>query len=500
MTSDRANLGGAARKGVRWTSIGAIGATILQLLQLVVLARFLEPADFGRMAILLVILAIGSIFAELGLSAAIIQRPHVEKHELGTLLVVNLIAGTASFALIWLTAPLMSAFVNAGDMSRLIQGAGLVFLITPWGLQVRALMQKQLHFGLLAKINLFAAATGTAVAIALAVLDCGVWALLGGYLATQSAGTLMLVLVGMRRGLWAGFAWRPSAVRSYLVFGGYRLAAMLANSLNSRIDQLVIGKILGAAPLGFYNVSGRLTVEPVQKLNPVVTRVAIPIFSLIQDEDERLRRWYLRMNMLLLAIMTPLLLGLAATAHVAVPAVLGSDWEPIVPVLRVLALYSIVRCIGNAGGSVMIAKGRADWSFFWNAAKLFVVPLAIWWTATRTGDLRSIAFALLSIEVLLMIVHYFVILRRLVRPCGPAYLASIFRPTFTAAGMALLVWQFDRLLTGFGSAERLSMLIAAGAVSYLTLSLIFQREFVREALLVFGRGKWSVGTSPTASQ
>jgi O-antigen/teichoic acid export membrane protein len=464
----------------------------------VVLSRLLDPADFGRMAILLVILAIGSTFSEFGLSSAIVQKPSVRREDLATLYTIGLISGAAVFSFFWISAPLLDALISMGGMTDLIRGTAFVFLIAPWGVQFQALLQKSVNFRLICSANVSGLTIGTVVAIALAELGLGVWALLYGYLTTQAVTTALLVVVGIRRGFWSGFGWNLSSASSYLKFGGLRLAAMLANTVNARADQLLIGSLMGAVSLGLYNVAYRLVIEPVQRVNPIVTRVAFPVFSVAQQEPQRLRRGYLRMLTLLLSVNAPLLLGLAATAHVAVRVFLGPKWEGTAVLVQILCAYGLLRTIGNAAGSVILARGRADWSFYWNLSLLLFVPATVWFAAKMTGTPSGVAVGLVSLYSIVLTIHYFMLIRPLVGPCGVLYLSSIARPTVTAGLMAGCVRGCDLLITAsLAPLPRLIVLVGVGILAYVGLSVLLNRELLIEGLELVMRKPWAAGAKTT---
>jgi O-antigen/teichoic acid export membrane protein len=491
----RRDLGGLARRGIRWTAVSAVGSATLQLLQIAVLARLLDPADFGRMAMLLVILSIGSTFSEFGLSSAIIQRPDVRRSELATLYSINLLMGISIAAVLWILAPWINVLIGMGEMTALIRGTAVLFLVVPWGAQFQALFQKKVAFATLACANLVALLGGTVVAIIFARAGFGVWALLAGYLVTQTMRTAIVVSIGVRQGLWSGFNWNPTSVGKYLSFGGLRLAAMLANSINARIDQLVIGSLMGAAPLGVYNVAHRLVLDPVQRINPKVTRVAFPVFSLAQTEPERLQRGFLRMNRLLLSVNAPLLFGLAVTAHLVVPMFLGPNWADAVLLVRILVLYALFRSIGNAAGSLIVAKGRVDWGFYWNVGLLLVVPATVWLAAHLTASAAGVASALVALYALVLAAHYFLLLQRLIGKCGFAYLVSIAKPTVAAGLMAGFVSLCDVVVAGFQPFLRLAILLLSGVLAYIVFSLLIHRELLSEVFHVVAKDAVPTGAA-----
>lgn len=480
------DLGGSARRALRWTALSAFCGVGLQLLQILVLARLLEPGDFGRMAMIIAMISIASTFAELGLSSAIIQKPSVLPSELSTLYVVNLLVGLAFFLVAWIVAPWITAVVGFGDITGMVRVAAAVFVVAPLGLQFRALLQKTLNFRLLTLVVISGQAVGTSVAISLALNDVGVWSLIIGYVGTEATTAVLLVLVGTQLGFWSGFGWDLRAVRSYLVFGGFRLAAMIANGIHSRMDQLAIGSLIGPTSLGYYTVAQRLVWDPVQRINPIVTRVAFPAFALVQDDPERLRSGYLRMNELLLGINAPLLLGFAAAAPLAVPLLLGPGWDKTIFLVQVLVFYALFRSVGNAGGALVMAKGRADWSFYWNLLLLVLMPTGILIAVLTTDGIGGIAGILTIMQGLLLILHYFILVRRLIGPCGYAYFRSVARPLLIAMLMALSVWQIDTMLVAYAHGPRLAIMMAAGSVIYLLLSMLFQQKLVRELLRLVG--------------
>src|SRR5262249_36314737 len=150
------------------------------------------------------------------------------------------------------------------------------------------------------------------------------------------------------------------------------------NYLSERLDQLLIGTLLGARSLGFYNFAFNLTGRPIWRINPILTRVAFPIFSAVQHDREKLRRGYLRLLSLLTTINAPLLIGLATLAPVAVPLVFGRKWTDSIILIQILSLVTLSRSVGNPIGSLQLAKGRADLGFKWNAFFLLVSVPAIY--------------------------------------------------------------------------------------------------------------------------
>ena len=147
------------------------------------------------------------------------------------------------------------------------------------------------------------------------------------------------------------FYFSLKALKPYLSFGLHLVGSNILNHINSRIDQLVVGVLLGPQALGYYSMAFNLVLQPVTSINPVLTQVAFPVLARVRSNKERLKWGYFRMLNLLTSINAPMLLGIAAVAPLLIPVALGDQWIPVVPLIQILSLFSLIRSTGNAGGA-----------------------------------------------------------------------------------------------------------------------------------------------------
>ena len=275
------------------------------------------------------------------------------------------------------------------------------------------------------------------------------------------------------------FKW--SNTKGYLSFGLYRVGAMAANNFNSRVDQLIIGALMGPVALGYYHIAIRLVLEPVQRINPILTSVSFPIFSIIQDDIPRLKKGFIEMIRFLMSINAPLLLGLACVAPVAVPIVVGEQWAPSIPLVQVLALYALIRSLGDAGGSLILAKGKAKWTLYWNVALLFLISPVVY-IAGLGGNTFHIAFALVGLQVVLSLCHYRLFIRNLIGRCFSEYIKSLIPPILLAIAMSAVVLGFPILVPGLPLTIKLLVQIGIGATGYIVLLWFFQKKLFIEII------------------
>lgn len=463
----------SAASGVKWTTVSSITTTALQFIQLAVLARLLSPEDFGLMAMVAVVIGFAAAYADMGISAAIIHRQDATREQLSSLYWLNLLAGLLVYLVVLAMTPAIVALYGEPRISRLMSWITLTFLITPLGTQFQLLLQKHLRFRRLALIEISAALVGASVAVVTARFGQGVFALIWGTLSSNATSTVLLLIVGLRE-------WRPqwhfrsADLKGYLSFGCYQMGERSVNYFNSTLDQLLIGSLLGAQALGYYKLAWSLAIQPIGRINSILTRVAFPLFARIQNEPERLQKGFLLVLRMLSTVNAPLLLGLAAVAPVLIPVVFGTQWLPAVPLVQMLAFVTLLRSAGNPVGSLLLAKGRADLGFKWNGL-LLVTQLPGVYLGAYLGDALGVAISLVILQLIYSVFNYLILIRTLIGPCLREYLLSMLPSLGLASVMGSGVLALSSWVAHVSSLV-LVFLMLMGILFYVFLMWIFQRE------------------------
>lgn len=478
----------AASEGGRWTAFSVVAVALIQLAGLVVLARILSPVEFGLIAMMMVFIGLADTFSQFGISTAIIQQPSAPSvTQLSTLFWISAALGVCAYLLVLIALPAVVWFFGEPRLAHLMPIMALSFLISPLGAQFGALLRRALRFRPLALIEVGKGLVGTVTAIGGALAGWGVWALVAGYLASVGVGALLLLVIAVRESWLPRFRWSLPDVYPLLSFGGFFSASNLVNYVNSRSDQLLVGVLLGPRELGFYVMAFKLVIQPVMKINSVVTQVAFPILARIGEDRSQMQRWYLKMLNLLTTVNAPVLLGMAAVAPLAVPLLLGQQWLPAVPLVQVLSLYALLRSAGNAGGTLIFAAGEAKRAFVWNAGLLLVIPGSVALGAAL-GGLIGVAWTLTAMQAALFLLWYPYATRRIVGQCFGRYLRAFMLPTLLAAAMAVAVGAFAPHLPGWPPIPVLIMLVALGAVLYVcAYFFLFRAAFIDYLALLTGR-------------
>lgn len=467
-----------AIKAVKWTSVSAVATTIIELPRLVILARLLSPQDFGLMAMVMVVIGFADVYTDLGISAAIIHRQDATREQLSSLYWLNIFAGGVVFALVWLSIPLITMFFHEPAIVPLLQVVSFAFLITPLGKQFEILLQKELSFDVLARQEVITSLTALLVVILAAVFGLGVWALVWSFAAQVALKTFFLVRIGWIR-FKPSWHFRRADLKGFISFGMFQSGERFVNYVNQRFDQILIGRLLGAESLGFYNFAFNLTIQPRLRINPILTKVAFPVFSRVQHNRETLQKGYLKVVGVLTAINAPLLIGLAAVAPVAVPVIFGEKWSHSVVLIQLLCLVNLLRSTCNPIGSLQLAKGRADLGFKWNSA-LLVMSIPVIYVGGRLGGGVGVAMALLVLQLLLVVPVYVFLVRPLVGGCAPEYARAILKPIAVAGTMGFVVLLFPQLYHAIPSLMGLLVQVGMGVILYFLLLQWFQKKALEE--------------------
>ena len=467
-----------AASGVKWTGISAAVTAILQFGQVAVLAHILSPSDFGPMGMLLVVIGFAQAFADMGVSNAIIHRQDATREQLSSLYWLNVLSGIAVFGVVWASTPLIVRFYHEPRLARLVFWVALTFLIAPIGQQFQILLQKDLRFRGLAAVEVASTAAGVAISIAAALVGQGVFALIWGQLTNTAARAVMLAAVGWR--IWPPeLRLRREDLRGYLSFGLYQMGERSINYFSSNVDYLLIGHFLGSRALGIYMVAYQIVVVPMARINPILTRVAFPIFAKRQSNNATLRRGYVEMTELVALLVAPILTGLGVAAPLVIPLFFGERWGEAIPLVQILSVLGVLKALGNPSGPILLAKGRADIGFKWNVFVAATNTVAFWFAAPH--GVYAVALSYIGTSCV-----YFVLLRAIlgkVIGLGWAeYLTALVRPLLISAIMGSVTFGIYALLARVSSGLLLLVELAAtGIVVLALLSAILERDFLTEA-------------------
>jgi O-antigen/teichoic acid export membrane protein len=328
----------------------------------IILARLLTPEDFGLVAVVTSITTFFSLFNDLGLPMATIQRHEISQEQVSLLFWINTVWGVALAVLTAATAGLFAGLYAEPRIAPIIVVLSTGFLFIGLGSQHRALLKREMRFTRLAVVELVALSVGVALALVLARRGFRYWALVYMRLAT---------IVFTTFGLLLACGWRPSRprmaaqIRPLLAFGTHLTSFDVMAFMIRNADNLLIGWYNGARALGFYYKAYQMLLVPAQQFSMPLGGVVIPALSRLQLEPRRYGAYYHRSILLSAAFGMPFVAFLFVGADWVVPLLLGGQWAESVPLFRALALAAFVGPVDSGSGWLVISLGRTGRQFKW---------------------------------------------------------------------------------------------------------------------------------------
>jgi len=328
-----------------------------QLVGIVVLSRLLPPQDFGTMAMAMTAIAFATLFRELGIPAALIQRRVIEPDDLRTAFVAQ-VAGACTVGLaLFLAAPVIASALGSLEAVGVMRLLALSFPLSGLGNVQQAMLERDGRFRKIAVVEIVATLSGLVVAIAMARANRGVTSL-----AFQN-----LVATGLSTGgFWFGGIrlsegrFKLERLKGMLGFGGRLTLFNLVNFLSRNADNIVVGRQLGQVSLGLYSQAYKVMLFPVQNLTLVAGRALYPALCLDQDHPDRFWRKFLTATGMVAMASAPILVGIVAFREEFVRTVFGSRWDEVAPLLLWLGPTGCLQALVSLTGTAFMAKGRTD--------------------------------------------------------------------------------------------------------------------------------------------
>lgn len=474
-------LGRSTARAAGWALLATTGARVVSLLSLIVLARLLAPRDFGLLAVALVFITYVETIGDLGTGSALIYWPDRHREAADVTFATSLLSGLFWFALTWFSAPLVADFFNNPDGTPIIRALAWSFPIKYLGNAHDAFAQKELHFRKRMIAELAMALVKAGVSIGAAFAGLGAWSLVWGQLSGLAVWTLAL---------WMLIAWRPRLhfdrrlAAEMLRYGRGIVVVNVIAALVHHADAAVVGRFVGTAALGVYQIAYKIPEMSIAILMWVVSKVAFPAFAKVHAAGGDLADAYRASLQYVTAMTVPAAVGLWLVADPLVHALFGAKWAAAVPVLRVIAVYMAIRSFGSSAGDILKATGRTKLLATLGVVRAIVlIPALVW--ASRFGTV-GVAAAMAVVTAVSTLVNMAVAGRLL--HVGPASVVGTIRSSLLAGvAMALALFALRALLDGVVAGAALALLIVTGATVYAAVLFAIDRTAVRRVIALFAQ-------------
>lgn len=421
------NIKNQVVSGVKWTTVGTIFNALTALLKIAILARFLDKADFGLMALVTFVMGFMNLFNDMGLTSAILHKQMISKNEYASLYWLNVIFSIVLYGVLLLITPLVSNFYQEQDLNLLIPLLGLNLLISAGGRIFKTIESKFLLFKQVTIFEICASLLSLIFAVYLAIKGYGVLALVYSALLQYLVQNALYLVFGLKKyGL--RFHFNFSETTPFLKIGMYQVGGQIINYFNRDMDILLIGKFFNSDILGGYSLAKQLVSRPAQILNPILLKVASPALAKFQENMEQLKTNYLKLVGWVGKLNFVVYGAIVLLAPIIVQLFYGTGFEEIISLVRILCFYMMFRAIGNPVGSLVIATGKTHLEFLWNMITLLVLPIFIY--SGSIMGIEEVAWALTLAMAILFIPSWRLLVYKMTGATFKEYLWAIVKPSF----------------------------------------------------------------------
>jgi PST family polysaccharide transporter len=449
----------------------------------IILARILDPVDYGIVGLAQVVLGTMSLFSGFGLGGALIQSQADRGKAAYQSFCINAVTGVLLFLVVFALADVCAALLGNAQVTPVLRWMAPIVIFGNLAIVPESLLQKDLLFGRVSVAVVTAEILNVGVSIALAVAGYGLWSLVYGGLTRWVVYDTLIWTLNRRREWIVPKPWDNRLMRDLLRFGIQSTGGGVVTFLYATTDNFIVGRWLGATALGLYGKAYDFTSRTVDSLNNVIGAVLIPSYSLIQTDGERLSRAYLKSLRMIAMVTVPVAMGMYITAPEMISVLLGEKWLGMIAPFEVLAFVSVVKPLSATTSALFMSRGHPGYNF---RAGLVVFAVLVPMIFALLGyGTTGVAFAVLAAHIAGFAYNLYQV--HLTLPHTASRMLPAVLPAFgSTAVMMLAVWGAKHpllsLAGGAHSAGSLVLMILVGIASYAGAVALLQRSLVREVL------------------
>ncbi len=455
--------GGKITMAAIWTVATRFLNRGIGLISMLILARLLQPEDFGLVAIAMSVYAIVQLLEAFGFDTVLIQNQQATTAHYNTAWTIKAVFGVILTLLTMLVAVPASKFFREPRIVPMLFAISPMFLIG--GLMNIGIVdfRKNYQFHKDFVLNVSAKLAGFVATISLVIYHQSHWVLVTGILTTA---VIQLILS------YAMHPFRPrwdlTHHREIIGFSKWLLLNNFLNYLSNRSPELLLGRLSTPAAVGIFNIGHEIaTLSTTEAIAPI-SRASFPAFSALAQQPVALARTYVEILAFIALIAIPIGLGTYTVAPYLVEVALGAQWTAAVPVVEISSLYGMINAVNGNSGYIYLAIGKPRiLSWLTLASLALLLPLLYYLCSTRGPVGASFAF-LITLVVMTPISCW--VLSRVAGIAVSSLVGAVWRPALAAGVMLFAInaaeGQLKVLRMDTNNLVNLLILVGVGAVVY----------------------------------
>jgi O-antigen/teichoic acid export membrane protein len=348
-----------AVKGVMWSAVERFSVQGIQFVLSIIIARLIAPSEYGLIAMLGIFISIAQSFIDSGFSNALIQKKDRNETDYSTVFYFNIIISIVIYLILFFSAPYIAMFYKEPQLESVTKWVGLGLIISGFSIVQRAKLTISLNFKIQTKASLNAVIISGIAGIILACNGFGVWALVFQTLLNNGLNALLLWILTHWTPAWT-FSWK--SFNTLFSFGSKLLIGGLLHTIYTHLYTLVIGRWYSATNVGYYSRAHSLAIFPSSNIVGIITRAMYPVLCQLQEDELRLKNYFIQCIRLSCFFVFPLMIGVAVLSKPLVQLILTDKWLPAAGLLPILCIAYMWDPVMNINWLILSVKGRTDLS------------------------------------------------------------------------------------------------------------------------------------------
>lgn len=367
-------LKGKTIKAIFWAFFSNTWTKIISFIISILLARLLEPEEFGVVGITLAIIAILKTISNLGFSSALIQVKKIEKGMYSTVFWFNIICSLVLYFLLFILANSISVYFEINELTLLIRILGLILLLDALSIIQRTYLKRKLDFKSIATTNIISDLTGGTLGVISAFNGLGVFALIVQHIVRSLTGFFVF---------WYLSDWRPKFIfkvkqlKQLFSFSFFKFIDSISRTFFEKITVFFVGGVFDTKTLGYFSRSQSFSSFIMQTVTMPITNVMFPHFSKLQDNIQKLKKHLIFSNNTIAFIVTSIVTVLYFWGGEIIILLFGDKWLPSVPIFKILIIASLFKPITTIQSSTILAQGFSNYDFYLNLIQYALISISI---------------------------------------------------------------------------------------------------------------------------
>lgn len=393
-----------------WSLFGTLACAVIQIIQLSVVARFLDSKDFGLFAICSIIIGVGRVFSESGIGNAVITFKDFSKDKTSSILVFNFSLSLFVVVLVFCVTPFISKYYNIYELTNAVYVGSLSIPFFALARVMESFLQRDLMIREAVISSIIARLVSLLVAVSCAYYRADVYALVYStiVLAVIQFGINAVYskkLISFVNGV------RFKHVKPLLRFSLFQLGELLLNYFSRNLDVVILTKILGSDVAGAYSVLRDLMMRIGDIILIGVNRLYYPLLS---KEINNLN--ILRFRFKGFQITTALLLlmcysSVSVNGELFISLFLGEKFTSLSGLMSLISIWLLLRYLTAPVSTLWLALNKPEFGFYWNVLNSFMTPLTIYYFNGQ--DIANLLFGFIFLQVFFYVISIMIIYKLL---------------------------------------------------------------------------------------